>query len=256
MKIIKILPFLFFCYILMFSPLSLATESIRLALTETPPLMSKEMENYGCESEIVTSAFKVVNIETHYLFIYPEGAFERTKSGENFDALVGWVWSKEREEFFYYSDPIFENPLVFFYLKSFSFNWESYDDLKGIPIGIVEKNYYGPEFHKAINDGILIVDEVSNNLLNFNKLLYKRIKLYPFNLLCGYYYIQKEYKPQEASLFIHHPKPLKVSVYHVLFSKAIKKNKSMVELFNKGLHQIKENGQYDELIKKYKFESK
>ncbi len=256
MQKIKILPIFLFCYILIVPFLSLATEPIRLVLTESPPLMSKEIETYGCETEIVTAAFKSVNIETNIFFSAVAGAYERTKRGANFDALVGWVWSKEREKYFYYSDPILEVPLVFFHLKSFSFDWASYEDLKGIPIGIVVKNYYGTEFHEALSAGILEVEAVSNNQLNFHKLFYKRIKLFPYNLLGGYYFIQTEFGAQKAKLFTHHSKPLKTSVYHVLFSKAIKRNKSMVALFNKGLQQIKESGKYNEIIEKYNIGSK
>ncbi len=253
----KVFRFLVFLFFVILSPQFISAEEfIRMALVEFPPLMSKKMENYGCETAIVSAAFKSVNIETQYSFIEPAGAFERTKRGLNFDALVGWVWSKEREEFFYYSDPILEVPLVFFHLKTYSFDWGSYNDLRRIPIGIVTKNFYGIEFHKALNAGNIEVQKVPRDKLNFGKLLYKRIKLLPYNLLCGYFVIQTEYGTQKARLFTHHPKPLKVSEYHVLFSKANKKKKSIVELFNKGLHQIKESGKYDELMEKCNIKSK
>ncbi len=226
-----------------------AKESIRMCLLEAPPLMTKTKGNYGCESAIVTEAFKCVGVDIKYFFVEPAGAIERTKHGVNFDALVGWVRSEDREEFFYFSEPIFEIPLVFFHLKTFPFTWESYDDLKGIPIGTIGKNFYGTEFQNALNAGKLTVQEVSQIKLNFDKLLYKRISLFPYNLLCGYFYIQKKYERQNAGLFTHHSKPLKTSVYHVLFSKKIKKNKRMVELFNKGLSQIKKCGKYDKLMK-------
>ncbi len=250
MKFTNMIRVLFFVGAILYIPhLVTAKESIRMCLLEAPPLMTKTMENYGCQAAIVTEAFKCAGVEVEYFFVEPAGAIERAKRGVNFDALVGWVWSQEREKFFYYSDPIFKAPLVFFHLKTFPFSWEAYDDLEGIPIGTINKNFYGTEFHKAQNAGKLEVQEVPQIKLNFDKLLYKRISLFPYNLFCGYYYIQKEYNPQKAGLFVHNPKPLKTSVYHVLFSKKIKKNKLLVELFNKGLFQIKQNGMYDELIK-------
>jgi len=208
------------------------------------------MKGYGIQPTIVKAAFKKMNVDVVYVFLPVARSIETVEFGE-YDAAVGWVWSEKREKIFHFSDPILESPLVFFHLKSFSFDWETWDDLTGIPIGTIYKAFYGPPFHEALDAGKLIVQKVSKDELNFDKLLYKRIKLFPTNFYVGYAFIRRKYDLQTANLFTHHPRPLKISVYHVLFSKAVKGNKSMMELFNQGLRQLKESGEYKKILEEY-----
>ena len=136
-------------------------------------------------------------------------------------------------------------------MKAFRFDWETIDDLRGVPIGITAKNYYGPEFHQAMDAGLLTVDEASKDVLQFDKLLRHRIKVYPMNYYTGYYLIREKFIPEQAALFTHHSRPLKTSVYHVLFSKAVKENEAMMKRFNQGLRQLQESGEYDRIISEY-----
>ena len=228
---------------------SQATVKIRLALVEAPPLMSQKLDGYGIEPLIVSEAFKTEGIDVEYDF-YPHGrAFHYAKTGK-VDGLVSWVYSDERSEFFYFSQPIFSAPLVFFHLKDFDFSWNNYDDLKGIPIGIELKNYYGQDFHNAMNDGRLTVFTNATEHISFNLLLKNRIKLLPVNIYSGYGIIRDKYPHEKAQLFTHNPKQIKQSVYHVLFSKGLKKNESLTRTFNKGLDTIKKNGTYKKICRK------
>ena len=230
-----------------------AADKVRLTLMEYAPLMGENMKGYGIEPAIVTAVFAKVNIETEYTLFPPARAYKSAKEGI-YDGIVGFVWSEEREKSFYYSEPIFQAPLLLFHLKEFRFNWETIDDLRGVRIGITAKNYYGPAFHKALDAGKLIVDEASKDVIQFDKLLRHRIKVFPMNFYTGYYMIQGKFSPEQATLFTHHPRPLKTSVYHVLFSRKVKMNVTRVKLFNQGLRQLKESGEYDRIISEYKRE--
>jgi polar amino acid transport system substrate-binding protein len=225
-----------------------AKDTVRLAIMEYPPLIGEKLDGYGIEPTIVTAAFREIGVDVEYIFFPPARAFKAAEEGV-YDGTVGWVWSEERAKEFDYSEPIFTAPLLLFHLKEFPFDWEKMDDLKGIPIGITVKNYYGPKFHRAMDGGILTVDESSKDIVQFDKLLRHRIKLYPMNHYTGYYLIKEKFTPEQAALFTHHPRPLKTSVYHVLFSRAVKENDSLIKRFNRGLRQLKESGEYDRIIK-------
>ena len=214
--------------------------------------MSKDLNNGGVVIAIVQAACKNAGIEIDCRFLPPARAFEMTKKGK-YDALVGWVWSKEREKVFYYSDSIFEAPLVFFHHKKFNFDWKTMEDLKGVAIGTVLKKYYGPEFQAASDSGTLNIQAVAMEKFNFRKLLGNRIKLFPLNLYSGYYIINQDYPPAEAVQITHHPQPLKTSVYHVLFSKAVPKNKGIAEKFDRGLRQLKESGEYENILSRFQY---
>ena len=230
---------------------SRAADKVQLTLMEYAPLMGEEVKGYGIEPSIVTAAFKQVNIDVKYDMFPPARSMKSAEKGV-YDGTVGWVWSKEREKSFYYSEPIFKAPLLLFHLKEFTFDWEKMDDLKGIPIGVTAKNYYGPAFHEALDAGKLTIDEASKDKLQFDKILRHRIKLNPMNVYTGYYMLREQYDSQTAALFTHHPRPLKTSVYHVLFSRALKENAARVELFNQGLRLLKASGEYDRIIEEYK----
>ena len=234
---------------------SRAADKVRLTLMEYTPLMGEKVKGYGIEPAIVTAAFKQVNIDVKYDVFPPARSMKSAEKGV-FDGTVGWVWSEEREKSFYYSEPIFKAPLLLFHLKEFTFDWETIDDLKGIPIGVTAKNYYGPAFHEALDAGKLTIDEASKDAIQFDKLLRRRIKLLPMNVYTGYYTIREKFVHQKAALFTHHPRPLKTSVYHVLFSRAVMENAARVELFNQGLRQLKASGEYDRIIEEYKKEYK
>ena len=250
-KRFQIIQILFIVLLVMLPAVSRAADKVRLTLMEYAPLMGEKVKGYGIEPAIVTAAFKQVNIDVKYDFFPPARTFKAAEEGI-YDGTVGWVWSEEREKSFYYSESIFTAPLVLFHLKGFAFEWETIHDLKEITIGITAKNYYGQAFHEALDAGKLTVDEASKDAVQFDKLLRRRIKLYPMNVYTGYYMIREQYDSQTAALFTHHLRPLKTTVYHVLFSRAVKENKARLDLFNQGLRQLKSSGEYDKIIAEYK----
>ena len=141
-----------------------------------------------------------------------------------------------------------------FHLKEFALDWKTLDDLKGFKIGVTAKNYYGSAFHEALNAGKLTVDKASKDHIQFEKILRHRIKLVPMNLYTGYFMIRQQFPSQTVALFTHHPRPLKTSVYHMLLSRTVKKNKARLDLFNQGLGQLRASGEYDRIIEQYKKE--
>lgn len=135
-----------------------AREPLVLSLIEYPPLSSAALNGFGIAPAIVRAAFEKTGIPVTYQFYPPARAFTMAKTGQ-VGGLVGWVRSDEREQWFVFTDSFFEAPLVFFHLKSIPFDWKTYDDLTDLRIGITVKNYYGPEFHTAMDAGKLLVDE-------------------------------------------------------------------------------------------------
>lgn len=219
-----------------------------LSLIEYPPLSSAALNGFGIAPAIVRAAFEKTGIPVTYQFYPPARAFTMAKTGQ-VGGLVGWVRSDEREQWFVFTDPFFEAPLVFFHLKSIPFDWKTCDDLTDLRIGITVKNYYGPDFHTAMDAGKLLVDEAPTDIIQFDKLLHGRIDLVPMNFYVGYGFIQGRYNTQTILRFTHHPWPLKISRYHVLISKAVPDCHILVEKFNKGLSLLKEKDEVDELIR-------
>ncbi len=243
----QLIPYSIIFILLILSTVLSAEEVFRIAATEGPPYQGEDLKYYGFEPHIVKEAFSLEGITVKFGFFPSSRAFNNAAEG-SWDAIVGWVWSAEREKLFYYSDPTRVGPLVFFHLKNFEFSWNDFGDLKNIPIGLVHKNFYGKAFETAVQSEKLNIEKVPYELLNLRKLIKGRIRLTPINQDMGYYFIRSTFDLKTAKLFTHHTKPLKTSVYHLLLSKKVKKNKRMLKLFNKGLKKLKESGRYSELL--------
>ncbi len=224
-----------------------AQETIRIASGEWAPYQSENLKYYGVASRIVTEAFALEGIKVEYGYFPWKRAFNIAETGE-WDGTFLWFDTPERRKIFYISDSVIDIQYVFFHLKDYPFDWHSIDDLKGIAIGGTLQYHYGDEFQSAEKAGKIKVHRVSQDLLNFRKLLSGRIHIFPNEIDAGLDLIQKNFTPDQIKLFTYHPKPVKAAPHHLLLSKMNTRNKSRIELFNKGLKRLKQNGKLDQYL--------
>ncbi len=233
-----------------FSTMSSAKEIIRISTFDASPYVSEKSNHYGFVAHIVSEAFRLKGIKVKYGFFPPARALDLAKHCD-WDGSILWVHSTEREKVFYYSEQLAEGVLVFFHLKSYSFDWNVIDDLKNISIGIVHGNSYGKEFNNAVKTGKLLFERVPGETINFRKLLKGRIKLFLVNRDHGYYQLRRKFKTKQVQLIKHHPKALKVSKYHLVLSKKVKENKQLLQLFNQGLKELRKSGKFNQYFEKF-----
>lgn len=224
-----------------------AAPVLRISTGEWDPYMSENLKHYGVTNRIITEAFALMNVKVEYGFFPWARAMEFIHSGE-WDASSAWFYTTERAQNFLYSDPVIENKQVFFHLKRFDFDWKTFADLKGIPIGATIGYTYGEEFDLAEKQGQLLVERIPTDELNFRKLVLGHIKLFPIDIEVGYKILQKSFKPEEAQLISHHPKPSIAQPLHLLFSKKVERNQKMQALFNEGLKQLRQIGKYQQYL--------
>jgi len=239
---------LIFLLIVLGSSNVFSKEEIRIANGEWVPFTSQNLKHYGLFSHIISESFAFNGIAVTYEWFPWKRALDLVKFGD-WDCSPGWSITPERKEFGYFSDPIYESKAVFFHLKTYKFNWETFNDLKGVDIGATHGYIYGKEFERAEKEGIIFVERVPTDVINFRKLLKGRIKLFPANLETGFAILNKNFPPNQVKLVTYHPKPYREkAIYHLVFSKKIKRSKRMVEVFNQGLKQLKNSGKYDQYI--------
>ncbi len=224
-----------------------AEETIRLTNGEWTPWLSKELKYYGLASRIVTEAFALEGVKVEYRFFPWKRSYEAAKKGE-WDGSVIWSRQSDREKAFYFSETVLNGKLVFFHLKNNKFDWKDIEDLKRVKIGAVIGYTYGENFDNAVKTGKISIQYVPKDVQNFAKLLAGRIQIFPVELDVGYEMINNNFKPDEAKLFTHHPKPIRVTSFHLILSRKVKRNKRMLILFNKGLKRLYESGKVDQYI--------
>jgi polar amino acid transport system substrate-binding protein len=227
---------------------SFGEETIRIASEDWPPFSSKDLKYYGIMNRIITEAFAIGNVKVEYGFFSGPRVLHIVKIGD-WDGTGGWTPTDERDKDHYFSDTLFDETIVFFHLKANPFDWKTWDDLKGIEIGTVYGSFYGKEFEKAEKGGKLTIQKVHSDLLNFKKILHKRIEICPKNLETGLSLLHSEFKPEERKLITYHPLPLDQGPLVLMLSKKVEKNKKMLILFNQGLRQLKKDGRYDQFFK-------
>ena len=155
-----------------------AEETIRITIGEWAPFLSKDLKHYGLAARIVTESFALEGVKVEYGF-FPWARSKFFAQEGEWDGSAVWMHNSERAKDFLFSDSVVEVKNIFFHLKSYSFDWNTIDDLKGIPIGGTIEYSYGEEFQNAEKTGEIEVQRAPSDEINFRKLLAGRIKIFP-----------------------------------------------------------------------------
>ncbi len=230
----------------------LAQETIRITTGEYPPYYSQKFANYGPIPDIVSQAFAQVDIKVEFGFFPWSRSLELAKSN-HWDASCCWFDRAEWHEYFNSSDVLTSRDKIFFHLKSYPFDWQSYEDLKGIKIGATARHGYGEKFAAANKAGKLLIEDAPTNAMNLKKLFVGRIKIFPIERLVGYQLLADLFTPEEIQLFTHHPKVLFSGRVKLLISKKNPKGQYLMKKFNQGLKILKESGEYEQLFLKAQY---
>ena len=220
---------------------------VRIACEEWPPYSSAHLKHYGLMTRIISEAFAAENVKVELAFFPTARALQLVKSGE-WHATGGWSPTEERAEDYYFSDPLFDEQMVFFHLKSTPFDWQTIEDLYDLEIGTAYGIHYSNEFDRAMREGRLTTQIEHSDVLNFRKLLHGRVDVVPKNLEAGLSLLLTDFSPEEAASITWHSKPLDEGPLVLMFSRKNQHSKQLMHSFNKGLETIKQNGRYEQFF--------
>lgn len=226
---------------------------IRLTNGEFPPYLTEGVEGYGVASRIVSEAFAVSGHIVEYGFFPWKRSMILAERGE-WDGTVVWSWSKERDRLFFYSDPVIVSKEVFFHRKTRSFSWDTYSDLSGFRIGATIGYFYGNDFQKAEDSGLIKVDRSTTDYYNLRKLTNGRIDLSLVEMNVGLALLHDQLPQYSDIIVAHADKPARITTLHLLISRQVKNGKALIATFNKGLTKIRDTGRVDELFRKANLE--
>jgi len=221
-----------------------ANDTIRISNGEWPPYLSKDLKKYGVTSHIVQEAFALENINVKYEWFPWKRALHMAKVGE-INASIAWSKTKEREKDFLFSDVIINGNVVFFHLKSQTFDWNSFEDLEDIRIGSIFGYQYGNKIQEIKAIPNTDVFEVENEKKLFQMLLKKRFHAVIINLDVGYGVLNKYFTKDELASITYHKKPFHDEKLRLLFSKKMNENEELIRQFNKGLKRLKSSGVFE-----------
>ncbi|MEE4356778.1 MAG: transporter substrate-binding domain-containing protein [Desulfococcaceae bacterium] len=235
---------LLLCLLALAVPYAAGQETLILSNGEWPPYYGEKLPHYGFDSHIVTEAFALAGIKVEYRFFPWARALKMSEEG-NYDGGVGWGNGAEFHKYHYVSDPTSEYEYVFFYHRDRPFEWGSFADIKGLKVGLTRGYDYPSRIRRMAESGEFKADRVSKDELNFKKLLIGRIDVFPNDRLAGILQMQQIFTSEEKEQILYHSRPIEKKTLHLILSKKNKKNEERMNLFNKGLKTLKENGRYD-----------
>jgi len=244
---------IFFTKLLIINLLFLSTlfsyDKITIANGEWPPYFSKKLENFGTTSHIVTKAFELENIDIEYKWYPWNRGFHLAKNGD-LDATLGWSKTEQREKHFLFSEPILEDYVVFFHLKSFDFKYTTIEKLKDLKIGTISGYSYGNSLKRLKqNKEVRVFDVIKEEKL-IELLLNNRFDLIIMNLNVINEILEKNFKEKESNKITYNKKAFHIEQLRVLFNKNKPYNKEYLKRFNKGLKKLKESGEFSRIYKK------
>jgi len=239
----------FLCALFSYTQTSSAKTLSTVTITtgEWAPLISEKLSDYGPISIIVKEAFSHSSIDVEFRFVPWKRAMREVDIGSS-DASSAWRITDERKKTFLFSDNIYENSNVFFYLKSNPFDWETFNDLKKYQIGAVIGYAYSERFESAEKRGDFVVYRLNDEKLLIEMLLKGRIQAFPANREVGLNLIRSK-APEFFNSFAIHPKSLTKKPLRLIVKKNAK-GQALLNKFNLGLKKLKASGRFEEIYGK------
>ncbi len=179
----------------------LGQETIRLTTAEFAPFTSKNLKYNGIINHIITEAFALEGVRVEYSWFPWKRAYREAKE-EGFDGSSYWYKTPEREKDFLFSDIVTKSTYAFFHIKSTPFNWNTLEDLQGIPIGGTIGYFYKEMFEPLESTGKLEVQWVPKDEHNLKKLIKNRIKIFPSNIDVTFDLLQSHFTPKEIHNYL------------------------------------------------------
>lgn len=228
-----------------FSPTLLGANTVKISTGHWPPYVSEDLPGGGFVSQIIRESFESEGVDVEFAFLPWSRALAMVKSGK-YQASAVWSCTESRSRDFLFSSPLLPYQYVFYHRADEAFDWEALVDLKGKKVGLTQDYSYGETLSGVIESGLVEADITTSDAANFKKLLLKRIDLFPMDPVVGEAMIRNQFASQAYQLTFH-PKPLRSSVYHLLFNA---ESADLRQAFNDGLTTLRNNGRYQAIIEK------
>jgi polar amino acid transport system substrate-binding protein len=207
----------------------------------------------GIDVDIITEIMDRLDIPFSIKLISSSARLENFREDSSTDMIFTYSYNDERAKYLIYPE---ESHITlswnFFYLKEYEgmFDFETFEDLKGLKVGATIGFSYTPEFWQAADDEIFILDLVVKNELNLLKLIGNRFDLYPNSRIDTLYQARSSGFLDKITYL---PKPLKEKKYYNTF---VRKSDypdldSIIQRYDEELRNMKKEGLIQNIYDKY-----
>ncbi len=210
-----------------------------------PPFVTKE--GTGIIADIVRSALKTQGYDLKITTMPWARALHSVKGG-SVDILLGTWFTEKRTKELLYSAPYLQNRLTFVKRVDDTFEYNGLESLEGKRIGVIRGYSYSEDFAQANH---FIRNANTTFSANLKMLLAKRLDMVVEDQVVAAYTIKTEKIPNNRIAYCKNQ--LSIENLHITTGKVNPNSQHYIEVFNKGLKHIQENGTYKKILSQYGF---
>ena len=233
---------------------AIAQGTVTISTGEWAPFLSEKMPHGGIATRIVTAAFAAVGINVEYRW-YGE-FWERAKQDAlhaEVDFSAVWYHTEARARLFAFTDPVIDVATVFFYHKDAPFDWHSLETIDvRKTIGVTRGYSYSEQFDVAKEAGWFRHEVADRDVLNFRKLLRRRIDAFVIGELVGHDILKQSFSPSHRAALAVHPRKISEAPMFLITSKDNPRALPLLKRFNEGLRILRDSGGHEAIMREYR----
>jgi polar amino acid transport system substrate-binding protein len=226
---------------------------IKIGTAHFPPFRIFENGQLsGADAEIVRDVFSRLGYKTEFEVAPFKRVYAMASAGE-LAAVFTMTRNPERETQFFFSDPVSSVMDVFFKHKDTKLEWTSFQDLKGLTVGLSLGYSYPEPFLNALDANLFTPDRVASaepEIVHLRKIQQKRIDLAICEVSVCSWIIGRNKEALSALTYMK--KPISdARTFHIGFSRKWPDGEKVAKLFNKELAKYIAEGKRRAVFKKY-----
>lgn len=225
-------------------PWAHAAEPVTLVSTEYPPYFANSLPEGGTLVALARAAFKAAGRPLNVVYRPWARLLIELEHGSH-DGVVAVWFKEERTRFLMYSDPVVDTSIGFYARKGQVHNVSDLLALRGKVVGTVRGYANPPRFEEAK----LRTEEATDDLSNLRKLDAGRLDLVIIDHALAQWLIRKE-MPQANGTLVWLKPALEIMPLYIGFNRNRPDADALTKDFNRGLAEIRRNGEYARILKR------
>ena len=168
-----------------------------------------------------------------------------------YDGSFGWAHSAERDEALYFSSkPIHTYRMVFVQRADENQPWNQLVDLAAKRIAVTRGNFYSQPFAELQEQKVFEADVDNEDIHGLNKLLLRRVDLFPLEESVANYLIATRFEAAERAQFLVQKKEFWVVPIFFVISRKSPNARELIAEFDAGYAELQRSKRLDALLKK------
>jgi polar amino acid transport system substrate-binding protein len=224
-----------------------APRTLVFVTLDAPPYFGEGLPDGGFYTELSREAFQRVGYTLEVEFMAWNRALELARQGD-YDGMLGLYYTEERAKDFIYTEPIYDDEIVFFSRKGETITYTTLRDLTPYTIGAL---LGAAEIERFKQEGLKFI-ETSDYAINLKNLMTNRIDLVFGSRVFLLNLIATQFPEWIEAIDVVQP-PYRIEKMHNGISKNVADAATIVADFNRGFQMIKDDGTFDRILQKHGF---